>query len=68
MISKAVYVQCDYCGDPAPITVEGGAKEARRLAQVEDGFVRKGGRDLCPRCAQSTDTPLAPSPQETERG
>lgn len=47
MISKACYVQCDECGDPAEIAVNG-AKEARELAW-QQGYLT-GKRDICPRC------------------
>ena len=47
MISKACYVQCDECGDPAEVAV-GGAKEAREFAR-QQGYLT-GRRDLCPRC------------------
>lgn len=42
MISRAWYVQCDRCGDPAPVSVEG-AVSARHYAQAEAGFVRHQG-------------------------
>lgn len=32
MISRACYVQCDHCGDPAEVAVHG-AKEARDFAR-----------------------------------
>lgn len=48
MISKACYVQCDQCGDPAEISTEG-SKMARRYARAQ-GYTYNQGRDLCPRC------------------
>lgn len=52
MISKACYVTCDNCGDPAGVSTEG-AKLARAYARAE-GFVRVRvmGKmvDLCVRC------------------
>lgn len=49
MISKASYVRCDHCGDPAPATIEG-AVEARRVAGVEASYVRYKRKDLCCAC------------------
>jgi hypothetical protein len=47
MIAKMVYVQCDGCGDPAPMADD--AKEARATAKSL-GYIRTKGRDICPRC------------------
>jgi hypothetical protein len=58
MISRASYVQCDRCGDPAQVSVEG-AKGARAHARQE-GFKRiavdTGLRheDVCPRCLRAS--------------
>lgn len=48
MISRACYVRCDRCGDPAPIATDG-AVYARRYAK-EVGFLRVGRDDVCLRC------------------
>lgn len=53
-ISRAWYVSCDGCGDPAPINTWS-AVGARATAQ-DAGYVRarRGTRmmDLCPRCVE----------------
>ncbi len=49
MISKLTYVNCDECGSPSEPVIEG-ATEARRAAQLINGFKRIEGRDLCPKC------------------
>ncbi len=49
MISRACYVQCDHCGDPAEIACIKGATEARAIAKLE-GFGRVQGRDYCATC------------------
>lgn len=54
MISRACYVQCDQCGDPAEVSVEG-AKLARQYARAQ-GYTYSGRLDLCPRC-QGNPTP-----------
>lgn len=56
MISRACYIQCDRCGDPAEVSTEG-AKTARAFAR-QQGYERlkrgltEGPRweDVCPRC------------------
>ena len=52
MISRAWYVRCDLCGNPADISTES-AKHARRIARGE-GFQRKrvAGKmlELCRSC------------------
>lgn len=49
MISRACYVQCDRCGDPAPVSVEG-AKIARAHAR-QVGYVYTASKeDVCSRC------------------
>jgi hypothetical protein len=47
-ISRLSYVKCDGCGDPTT-AVSGGAREARHQA-TQEGYIRRGGLDLCPRC------------------
>lgn len=51
MIRRAAYVACDGCGNPAEIATDG-AKMARQLA-LDQGFVRRDGRDLCGGCARA---------------
>jgi hypothetical protein len=53
MISHASYVQCDRCGDPAQVSVEG-ARGARAHARLE-GFKHIDNKDICPRCLQSDE-------------
>jgi len=48
MIASACYVQCDRCGDPAPISTDG-ADIARAHARQE-GYKRVGKEDVCSRC------------------
>lgn len=55
MISRACYVKCDGCGDPADVACWLGASEARELARGE-GYIRLDGKDLCPRCAQQASS------------
>lgn len=55
-IARAWYVQCDRCGNPAEISVEG-SKSARDYARVCNGFVRKGGQDICPGCQTPQEKP-----------
>lgn len=50
MISRALYVTCDVCGDPAEVVV-GNADEARRAARG-GGFTKVGHRDICVRCRE----------------
>lgn len=50
MISKAWYVQCDICGDPAEIACFS-AGEARLFAQNQ-GYRRIKDKDFCPRCLE----------------
>jgi hypothetical protein len=57
MISKAWYVQCDSCGDPAPISCEG-RKQALEYAKIEAGFISKEGKDICPRCREIKVIPI----------
>lgn len=49
MIARMVYVMCDGCGNPSEMADD--AREAREQAKAVDGFVRRGGRDLCRLCA-----------------
>lgn len=49
MISKAWYVQCDICLDPAPISTTS-VKDAREEAKYMDGYIYKDKKDICPRC------------------
>lgn len=55
MISRACYVTCDHCGNPADISCSG-AKDARRIARGE-GFARVEGEDLCPTCQGYSQNP-----------
>lgn len=56
-ISRACYVSCDNCGDPAPVVTEASAVVARGAARAE-GYVRQRVDgvmcDLCPACAGAT--------------
>lgn len=48
-IDKLTYVSCDVCGSSPTEPVIGGAREARASARAE-GYVRRSGQDICPRC------------------
>jgi hypothetical protein len=49
VISRACYVECDLCGDPAPVACVEGVSEARQLA-ANDGYRRVDDKDVCGRC------------------
>ncbi len=51
---KSVDLICDDCGDSQDYPCEPTATGARRLARP-DGWVYRGGRDLCPECRAETD-------------
>lgn len=63
MISKAWYVQCDRCLDPAPVSTNS-RTEARLYARSEAGYIYKYNRDdkkhedICPRCKGIKVTPI----------
>lgn len=51
MISKAWYVQCDICLDPAPVSTIS-AKDARVEAKYLADYIYKDKKDICPRCRE----------------
>lgn len=49
---KAVWINCDECGDPSNVEVGGAADNVRdaRDDARRQGWVRRAGRDLCEHC------------------
>lgn len=68
-VSRAWYIRCDDCGDPAEISTDS-AQEALIYANNQ-GFIRveRGGKavDLCPRHAEGWGGPIEiPEPMPVE--
>ena len=62
-VSKAWYITCDNCGDPAAIDTKS-PKAARQLARTVDGFTRRKVKDthddkhLADLCMACRDIPV----------
>lgn len=66
-MARASYVRCDRCGNPAPVSTDGGC--TARLIAKNEGWERIDGQDVCPWCLEgdtnSVDASTVPSSEPT---